>query len=115
MVTESVVVDTAGEGPDPDHEPEHDKAGLLATPAQVLAYDRRRSGRQAVSPTLVPLLRDPASRENGLEHAILVETPFRDFLESDPFHNPLAPARGIIIGLSLSMLFWGFVGYMIFR
>jgi hypothetical protein len=115
VVTESIVVDTAGEASGLAKVPEPDKAGLLANEAQVLAFERRRSGRQDVSPVLVPLLRDPASQDPGLEHAILTETPFGDYLDADPFRNQLAPARGIVIGLSLSMLFWGVVGYMIFR
>ncbi len=93
----------------------NDTDGLGATDAQVLAFERRRAGRQEVSPILVPLLRDPASTTPGLEQAVFVDTPYRDYLDADPFLNPLAPARGIALGLSISMLFWGAIGYMIFR
>ncbi len=87
-----------------------------ASEAQILAFDRRRAGRQAVSPVLVPLLRDPAKGTGALDplHPV-VETSYRDFLDSDPFHDQMAPARGILLGLSISMLFWGAVGYAIFR
>jgi len=92
-----------------------DEVGLRATDAELLSFERRRAGRQEVSPVLVPLLRDPLGFASGLDHAAAAETPYRDYLETDPFHNQLAPARGIALGLSISMLFWGAVGYMIFR
>jgi hypothetical protein len=82
-----------------------------ATDEQVLAFERRRAGRQDISPVLVPLLRDPATGAAGLKTAVGHETAYRDYLDADP----LAPARGIAVGLSLSMLFWGALGYIIFR
>ncbi len=89
---------------------------LAATEAQIIAFDRRRAGRQEVSPVLVPLLRQPAQGTGTIEMLpTLAETPYRDFLESDPFHDQMAPARGILLGLCISMLFWGAVGYTIFR
>jgi hypothetical protein len=89
--------------------------GPVSSEGQVVAFDRRRAGRKAISPVLVPILRDPAVGTGALDRPALLETPYRDFIESDPFHDPMAPARGIVLGLSVSMLFWGFVGYMIFR
>jgi hypothetical protein len=84
--------------------------------AQVLAFDRRRAGRLPVSPALVPLLRDPASVTTDPDQPLLVpETSYRGFVEADPFHNEMAPSRGIMLGLSISMLFWGAIGYTIFR
>ena len=93
-----------------------EKIGAGATEAQVLAFDRRRAGRQDVSPVLVPLLRHPADATGTPEILpAFAETPYRDFLESDPFHDQMAPARGILLGLAISMLFWGAIGYTIFR
>jgi hypothetical protein len=88
---------------------------LAATDAQIHAFERRRAGRQDVSPALVPLLRDPASGLALSNHPAPADTPFRDYLETDPFHDQMAPARGIFLGLSISMMFWGIVGYAIFR
>ena len=82
---------------------------------QFQALDRRRAGRQDVSPTLVPLLRDPAGGGASEGQHMPAETPYRDFLENDPLYDQLAPARGIALGLAISMLFWGLVGYTIFR
>jgi len=90
-------------------------AEAQATEAQVVAFDRRRAGRQDVNPALVPLLRNPATGAAGLDQAAGPDTAYRDYLETDPFHNSLGPARGIALGLSISMLFWGALGYMIFR
>ena len=87
-----------------------------ANEAQVLAFERRRAGRLEVNPALVPLLRDPANSAAALDPLQpFPDTPYRDFLEADPFHDQMAPARGILLGLSISMLFWGAVGYTIFR
>jgi hypothetical protein len=83
--------------------------------AQVLAFDRRRAGRQPVSPVLVPLLRDPASSTPEPDQPPVADTLYRDFVEADPFHDQMAPSRGILLGLSISMLFWGAIGYTIFR
>ena len=93
-----------------------DKTAAATNEARVLAFERRRAGRQDVSPVLVPLLRDPASSTDTLDplHP-LADTSYRDFLDSNPFHDQMAPARGILLGLSISMLFWGAVGYTIFR
>jgi hypothetical protein len=105
MVTDMIIDEQLGQ----------DKPAFHATEAQILAFDRRRAGRREVSPVLVPLLREPASAAPGFDHVMLTETPYRDLLESEPTLNPLAPARGIALGLSISMLFWGVVGYAIFR
>jgi len=104
MVTETVD-QNSGQNNAEDH----------AAEAQVLAFDRRRAGRQDVNPVLVPLLRDPATGAAGLDQTVSPETAYRDYLGTDPFHDPLAPARGIALGLSISMLFWGALGYIIFR
>jgi hypothetical protein len=92
-----------------------DRTAFRPADAEVSSYERRRAGRQDVNAALVPLLRDPASFAPALDHPSDAETPYRDYLETNPFHNELAPARGIMLGLAISMLFWGAVGYMIFR
>jgi hypothetical protein len=57
--------------------------------------DQRRPGRlEKVSPALIPLLREPAECADGLD------------FDSDP----LAPARGIVVGLLLSVPLWGLIG-----
>ncbi len=80
----------------------------------VVSLDRRRAGRREVNPALLPLLRAPSEGDFALAPPVS-ETPFRDFLETDPYSEDLAPARGILVGLMVSMLFWGGIGYAIFR
>jgi hypothetical protein len=64
----------------------------LATPT--LIPDQRRSGRlEHVSPALIPLLRNSAQ---GVDAEI----------DTDP----LAPGRGIVVGLLLSATFWAVIG-----
>jgi hypothetical protein len=66
----------------------------VSTPSVVT--DRRRPGRLAqASPALIPLLRKPTQ---------FVDT------ELNSNTDPLAPARGILVGLLLSVPFWALVG-----
>jgi len=68
--------------------------GAVATPSAV--QDRRRPGRaEDVSSALLPLLRDPVQ---------CVDT------DLDIDTDPLAPARGVVFGLLLSVLVWALVG-----
>jgi hypothetical protein len=73
---------------------EHGQLAADQRDASDTIADRRRSGRlKDVSPELVPLLRNPTQG---------------DFLVHDPegTSDQLAPARGIILAIKLSGLFW---------
>jgi hypothetical protein len=100
----SVTTNTIGET-------QHDVTEAEIAEAQVLAFERRRAGRQDVSPALVPMLRAPGTGMAVPNN----DTQYRDYVEADPFRDPMAPARGIALGLGVSMLFWGAVGYAVFR
>jgi hypothetical protein len=64
-------------------------ARLSGPPAQAASSDRRRPGRIGnVSPALIPLLR----------------------ATTVPDDDGLAPARGIMVGLLLSMVLWATIG-----
>ena len=66
----------------------------VQVPRTVL-HDRRRPGRDTdVSPELIPLLRGTVN----IDAARILEA-----LEKE---NPLLPARGIIVAVSLSLVFW---------
>ena len=70
-------------------------------------FDRRRPGRMDVSPSLVGLLREPA----------LGQPDDSDAGEAFHLHDPVAPLKGILLGVALSIPLWGlliFVGYEIF-
>jgi hypothetical protein len=65
----------------------------VAVAAPPVVRDRRREGRvQQVSPTLIPLLRDPAH-----------------YVELDEDTNPLATAQGVMVGSLISVPLWGLI------
>jgi hypothetical protein len=77
------------------------KAGAFAANVATVP-DQRRPGRlDRVSPALIPLLRDPAL---CVDSASSVGTASYD--DSDP----RAPARGIVVGLLLSVPLWALFG-----
>jgi hypothetical protein len=78
-----------------DHPLKAASAETDAVAAPSVIRDRRRLGRvQQVSATLIPLLRDPAHCVNP------------DTVEDT---NPLAPARGVMIGSLISVFLWAFI------
>lgn len=74
------------------------KPGPVAPPA---AKDRRRPGRSdQVSPHLVPLLRTFEAEA----------APVPATADGLPFEDALAPAKGIAVGLALSVPLWAAIG-----
>ncbi len=68
-------------------------APVSTTPApDVAVSDRRRPGRSSVHPVLVPLLRQPGS--------------VADQSDAVEEWEDRAPGRGLVIGVSISILFW---------
>lgn len=70
--------------------------------------ERRRPGRMgAISPELIPLLRDaattPVPREETQE----------DRIGGEPDRDDLRAARGLVVAVVLSAPLWGFIGLMI--
>ena len=77
---------------DPPLETAPAETGAAAAPP--VAQDRRRPGRvEQVSPAIIPLLRDPAR-----------------CVDTDQDTDPLAPARGVVFGLLLSVALWALIG-----
>ena len=71
--------------------------------------DRRRAGRQEVNPVLVPLLRRPdAANAPPMAEAAPILT------DIDHISSELAPARGIALGLMISLGLWGAIGAAVF-
>jgi hypothetical protein len=79
-------------------------AGQTDMQRQALAEERRRPGRAPVSPTLLPLLRRGATDtfaepQPGIaEHDVEWEA-----------EDSMAPSRGIVFGLILSLPIWALV------
>jgi len=75
-------------------------AEQASTPAEIKGC--RRLGRNdQVSPHLIPLLRDPA--------ALDIPAPPPCETEAPPLDDHLAPIRGIIFGLVLSVPLWAVI------
>ena len=73
-----------------DHPLKAEATETDAVAAPSLVQDRRRAGRvQEASPTLIPLLRGPAQ-----------------YVDLDEDTNPLAPARGVMIGSLIAVFLW---------
>lgn len=65
-------------------------ASVSGAPAQAASSDRRRPGRVGtMSPELLPLLRATTVPDHG---------------------DGLAPARGIMVGVLLSLVLWAMIG-----
>ncbi len=72
-------------------------AEQVSPPAEIKS--RRRPGRNdQASPHLIPLLRSPATADIPMP-------PFGE-LDTPPLGDDLAPVRGIIFGLALSVPLW---------
>ena len=73
--------------------------------------DRRRVGRKPVSPELIPLLRAPGKGDE-------VPDDLRRLLEDEgelPIEaDPIASARGIALGVALSVPIWGVIGGVVY-
>lgn len=75
---------------------------VRAPAASTAPKDRRRPGRpDQVSPSLVPLLRTPS---------VIEAAPASEMADGPPLDDALAPARGIAIGLVLSVPLWAAIG-----
>jgi hypothetical protein len=86
---------------DPPLNTEPAKAGAFAADVSAVP-DQRRPGRlDRVSAALIPLLRDPAQCVDAASYADIVS-----YEDTDP--RP--PARGIVIGLLLSVPLWALFG-----
>ena len=84
-----------------------DGSGTGSTEAGASTWiSRRRPGRRDdVHPALIPLLRGTVSLKGDGEPDIIADAPMA--AESmDLQKDPLAPARGIIFGLALSVPIW---------
>lgn len=91
--------------------------------------ERRRPGRmQVVNPLLVPLLRGidddlsmrrpTADETEDTNPTAPIALPSEHALEAEyrlAEETGLAPARGIAVGLAVSALFWGILGYFLLR
>ena len=76
--------------PDREHRPPTDQPTL---------DDRRRPGRvRNVNPHLIQLLRDPCEPDTS--------GPAQETAPSDQPDDDLAPARGIVLGITLSIALW---------
>jgi len=91
-----------------DTMPEVQKASGAQDPGEAGARDRRRAGRSEVNPTLLPLLRNAAGQPAG--SAPLAPPEELDIAlalrEMDDTSDSLAPARGIAMGLAISVVLW---------
>jgi hypothetical protein len=76
--------------------------------------DRRRPGRpRSVSPSLVPLLRKPLPDPAVAEALLAVDRLFEaDICEPDRSED-LGAARGILVGLVLSLPLWGLIALVV--
>jgi hypothetical protein len=85
-----------------DHPDEAAKADVVTQP------DRRRPGRRAVSSAVVPILRMPAG--DGVLADESEADSVRDHARSMSPRDALGTARGIVLGVLLSLLFWAAIG-----
>jgi hypothetical protein len=85
-----------------DHPDDAAKADVVTQP------DRRRPGRRAVSSVVVSILRMPAG--DGVLGDESEPDSVRDHGRSISPHAALGTARGIVLGVLLSLLFWAAIG-----
>jgi len=80
------------------------KPDLAPAPVATASKDRRRPGRHdQASPHLIPLL-----RTSEIEAAAASDTG-----DELPFEDALAPAKGIAVGLLLSVPVWAAIGKIV--
>jgi hypothetical protein len=85
-----------------DRPDEAAKVGVATSP------DRRRPGRSPVSSAVVPILRRPAG--DGVLPGDTVADESHDHARSISPRDALGTARGIVLGVLLSVLFWAAIG-----
>ncbi len=75
----------------------------------IIAAERRRPGRlETINPHLIKLLRCPEEISPTIEDEAIdiLSTSIQDDIDTDL----LAPARGIILGLAISLAIWVLIG-----
>ncbi|WP_158743949.1 hypothetical protein [Acidisphaera sp. L21] len=77
----------------------------------ISSAERRRLGRADVSPTLIELLRAPAKDADLPED---LRRALEDEGELPIEVDPIAPARGIALGVALSVPIWAGIGGLIY-
>ena len=83
------------------------KPDLAPAPVADASKDRRRPGRpDQASPHLIPLLRT-AEIEAAAASGMAEELPFEE--------DALAPAKGIAVGLMLSVPVWAVIGMIVWE
>jgi len=81
-------------------------SAVATATVSVAADDRRRPKRlNQISPELVPLLRDPAAAK--------LSAPLLGEMNVPSYDDDLAPARGIGIGLVLSVPVWAIISGLV--
>jgi hypothetical protein len=78
---------------------------------QVTVSDRRRPGRRDVAPQLTTLLRTLA---NDADVSGDLVRQFEGEEEPTIKLDPMAPARGIALGVALSIPIWGAIGGLVY-
>jgi hypothetical protein len=81
------------------------------TDIQATLNERRRAGRRPAAQELLPLLRAPAEGEEVPEDLLSLLKNAGEL----PIHvDPIAPARGIAIGVALSVPIWSAIGGLVY-
>jgi len=89
------------------------KPDLAPAPvASAASKDRRRPGRpDQANPHLIPLL-----RTSDIEDAAASDTAVAPAMEDElAFEDALAPAKGIAVGLLLSVPIWAVIGMIVWE